>query len=75
MEYKFNLKFKLTESNLDDESIMDRMGTAGCTDALVGLGTPGYIGMEFIREANSEEEALISAIADVKSALPSAILI
>lgn len=51
---------------------MDRLGAAGCDDALVGVGQPGRIALEFVREAESAEAALMSALADVKRPIPSA---
>lgn len=75
MEYEFNLKFKLAEVAANDDRIMECLGRAGCTDALVGLGSQGYVGLDFIREANSAEDAIRSALADVKRALPTAILV
>jgi hypothetical protein len=39
------------------------------------LGQPGRIALNFCRQAKSAENALLSALADVKKALPDAILI
>jgi len=75
MEYEFTLKFKLPTSETDDDAVMERLGEQGCTDALVGLGQPGYVGLDFLREAPSAEAALLSAIDDVKRAVPGAVLI
>jgi predicted DNA-binding transcriptional regulator AlpA len=75
MEYQFNLKFKCASEYADENYIMMRLGETECTDALVGLGLPGYVGLEFIREAQSAEEAFLSALEDVKKALPKAILV
>src|SRR5439155_384770 len=54
---------------------IERLGAAGCDDALVGIGQPGRIALEFTREAHSAEAALVSALTDVKRAIPSARLI
>jgi predicted DNA-binding transcriptional regulator AlpA len=75
MEYEFTLKFKLPTSEADTDAVMERLGEQGCTDALVGLGQSGYIGLDFVREAQSAEVALLSAIDDVKRALPAAVLV
>jgi|JI10StandDraft_1071094.scaffolds.fasta_scaffold159157_3 predicted DNA-binding transcriptional regulator AlpA len=75
MEYAFNLKFKLAPGELDHDAIMMRLGEAGCDDALVGLGVAGHVGLEFIREAESADDAIVSAIDDVKKALPGAQLV
>ena len=75
MEYTFTLTFKLSAQDADETLIMTRLGEAGCTDALVGLGMAGQVGLEFIREAASAQAAILSALAEVKQALPSARLI
>ena len=62
MQYEFNLKFKLGVGGINHDEIMRRLADAGCTDALVGLGLPGYVGLEFIREADSTLDAILSAL-------------
>lgn len=74
MEYIFTLKYRLIDDANEDE-VVERLGAAGCTDALIGLGMPGRIALEFSREANSAREAMVSALADVKQAIPSSRLI
>jgi predicted DNA-binding transcriptional regulator AlpA len=75
MEYIFTLKYRLSPTDSDLDQITERLGAAGCDDALVGIGQPGRIALEFTREADSAEEAVISALEDVKRAVPSATLI
>lgn len=75
MEYEFTLKFKLAADITDMNEVVERLGEQGCTDALVGLGQPGYIGLDFAREGEDAQGALLSAIDDVKRALPAAVLI
>lgn len=75
MQYDFTLKFKLGPNDQDEDDLMARLGDAGCTDALVGMGLPGYIGLEFTREADSAEEAILSALEDVQRALLAAELV
>ena len=75
MEYEFTLKFKLDTKDANHDELVARLGAAGCTDALVGLGVAGHLGLEFVREAGSAEEAILSAMADVKGAIPSAKLV
>jgi len=75
MEYAFTLKFKLAANSTDLDEVVERLGEQGCTDALVGLGQPGYIGLDFLREAEDAQSALISAIDNVKQALPDASLV
>lgn len=75
MEYTFTLKYQLAEQDANPDELVERLGAAGCDDALVGVGQPGRIALEFVREADSAEAALMSALADVKRAIPSAKLI
>ena len=75
MEYAFNLKFKLAPGEVDHDAIMMRLAQAGCDDALVGLGAARHVGLEFIREAETAEDAILSAVEDVKNALPGSQLV
>jgi hypothetical protein len=75
MEYEFTLNFKLDPRDANHDDLVERLGAAGCTDAMVGLGVAGQLGLEFVREADSAEDAILSALADVKGAIPGAKLI
>lgn len=75
MEYLFTLKYQLADHDSDLEALVERLGACGCDDALVGLGQPGRLALEFSREADSAEDAVHTALADVKNAVPSARLI
>jgi hypothetical protein len=75
MEYTFTLKYQLAEDDRDPGALVERLGEAGCDDALVGIGQPGRLALEFTREATDAEEAVRSALADVRRAVPSARLI
>jgi predicted DNA-binding transcriptional regulator AlpA len=74
-EYTFTLKYRLPESEGDMDALVEKLGEAGCTDALVGIGIPGRLALEFTREADSAMEALRSALTDVRAAVPSATLV
>jgi len=75
VEYNFILKYQLSELDCSHDALVERLGAAGCDDALVGLGQPGRIALEFNRESKNAESALISALSDVKAAIPTARLI
>ena len=75
MEYDFVLKFKLANGGADADALVERLGEAGCDDAVVGIGLPGRVALEFTREADSASRAVISALEDVKRAIPDAELI
>ena len=75
MEYTFTLKYKLAAQDCDFDEIVERLGEAGCDDATIGVGQPGRLALVFSREGASAFEALISALGDVKKAVPSAQLV
>ena len=74
-EYDFKLKFALPSDSPSPDELTERLGEAGCDDALVGIGQPGRIALDFSREAASARSAVISALSDVKRAIPGARLI
>ena len=75
MDYTFTLKYQLAAHDSDPDALVERSGEAGCDDALVGIGQPGRLALEFTREAESARAALQSALVDVKRAIPSARLV
>lgn len=75
MEYNFTLKYQINHGNDEGDDIAERLGAGGCDDALLGLGQPGRIALNFSRQAKSAENAVLSALADVKKSLPEAVLI
>ena len=75
MEYDFLLKFKLAEGGEDADDLIERLGVAGCDDAVVGVGQPGRISLDFTREGDSARHAIISALDAVKRAISDAELI
>lgn len=74
-EYAFTLKWSLPPSVRDMDDVAERLAAAGCDDALVGIGRKGRIALDFIREAECASDAVLSAIADVRSALTEATLV
>jgi predicted DNA-binding transcriptional regulator AlpA len=75
MEYEFELRFRLPADGPDANAVVERLGEAGCDDALVGIGQPGRIALKFTREAESAKRAIVSALEDVKKAISGARLI
>ncbi|MGH8336604.1 MAG: helix-turn-helix transcriptional regulator, partial [Gammaproteobacteria bacterium] len=75
MEYEFTLKFMLAANAAEVDALVERLGAAGCEDALVGIGQPGRIALDFTREADSAQHAIISTLEAVKSASPGARLL
>jgi hypothetical protein len=74
-EYEFILKFSLPDNEADPEIFIEKLGEAGCDDALIGIGRIGRIGLDFTRQSVSALEAVLSAIKDVKRAIPDARLV
>ena len=72
MEYTFTLKYRLLPADQNVDDLIGRLGAEGCDDALVGVGQPGRMALEFTREADSARDALQSALADMKRAMPTA---
>lgn len=75
MEYTFTLKYQLAGADDAPEILVERLGEAGCDDALIGIGQPGRLALEFTREATSADAAVRSALADVRRAVPTSRLI
>jgi predicted DNA-binding transcriptional regulator AlpA len=75
VEFMFKLSYQLSSNDADHDELVERLGAAGCDDALAGIGQPGRIALEFTREAENALAALTSAMLDVKRAIPSAKLI
>ena len=75
MEYEFTLKLKLAAGDSNADEVVERLGAAGCDDALVGMGHPGRIALNFTRDHDSAERAVMSALKDVKRAIPEAKLL
>jgi len=75
MEYEFTLKYRLAAGDGDADDLVARLGAAGCDDALIGIGQPGRIALDFAREARSARAAIVSAMLAVKKAIPTARLV
>ena len=73
--YEFRLKFSLPASESDMDELVERLGGAGCDDALIGIGQPGRIALDFAREEESAFRAISSAVADIRHVVPDAKLI
>lgn len=72
-EFEFTLKFQVPTAEPDQ--YLGRLHEEGCDDALVGVGKKGRIALDFIREADSAHAAVLSAVSDVRRAIPGAALV
>lgn len=74
-DYDFTLKFDLPDHDTDPEHFVEVLYESGCDDASVGIGQHGRIALNFIRQSESALYAVLSAISDVKNAIPGVKLI
>lgn len=72
MTFTFTLLYKLDPQDGDHDALVERLFEAGCGDALIGLGRPGHMALEFVREDVSADDAVTSARACVSQAVPRA---
>lgn len=75
IKYDFTLRFTLPSHEADMDDVAERLYGAGCDDALIGIGHPRNIALDFTRESASAREAVMSAIADVSAAIPGSVLV
>lgn len=68
--YQFTLKYRLADSATDKDALIECLGKAGCTDAVIGIGTAGRVTLAFDRDGESAEEVVYSALTAIKDALP-----
>jgi len=47
MEYEFTLRFRLVPEDGDADELVERLGAAGCDDAVIGVGQPGRVALDF----------------------------
>lgn len=73
-EYEFTLKYKLPDEGYDLEALADRLYASCCDDALIGIGIAGKIALNFSRQAENAQEAIISAHQEVLDIVPEASL-
>ncbi len=73
-DYDFTLTFSVS-SAFEQDALESELFEAGCDDAIIGLGRKGRLALNFTREAESAESAMLSALRDVKRAVPEATLV
>jgi predicted DNA-binding transcriptional regulator AlpA len=74
-EYEFTLKFRLPNTTEIPDIYVEKLGTKGCDDALIGIGQNGRIALNFIRVSASAFDAVTSAIIQVREAIPNVRLV
>lgn len=71
--FEFDLYFNLPSSSSNPDDFVEALGST-CSDATLGIGMLGKIGLMFSRSASSLIDAIVSAIRDVQAAIPGAAL-
>jgi len=71
--YNFSLIFDF-DREIDPEIYLDSLYEAGCGDAILGIAEKGSIALDFMRQSDSAYQAVYSAIQQVKSVIPKALL-
>ncbi|MFT4927274.1 MAG: hypothetical protein ACI8WB_003380 [Phenylobacterium sp.] len=74
-EFDFTLKFSFAQLDDDAADYVEQLGAAGCDDALIGIGQKGRVALQFLREADNANDAVLSAIEAVKSVIADAKLV
>ena len=74
-EFDFTLTFDIRGLEFDADHYAELLYSNGCDDALIGIGQSGCIALNFIREANTAQESVLSAFEDVRRTLPNAPLV
>ena len=69
-EYDFTLTLRLPDDNADAERHVESLCRVGCGDATVGIGLRGCIALHLTRTSHSADEAVSSALRDVRAAIP-----
>ncbi|WP_431101516.1 hypothetical protein [Roseateles noduli] len=75
LQFEFSLRYELDEHDALLDLAICRLERAGCADTLLGADIKGQLELQFVREAASAEQALVSATDAVKKAFPSARLV
>lgn len=75
LQFEFSLRYELDEHDALLDLAMSRLERAGCADTLLGADIKGQLELQFVREAASAEQALVSATEAVEKAFPSARLV
>jgi hypothetical protein len=73
--YTFTLTFNMLHQGDDPSKYLNALCDEGCDDASLGFGQHGMIGLNFTRSAASAGEALRSAIRNVRTTIPGAMLV
>jgi hypothetical protein len=74
-EHRFTFIFDVASVPGDTDQHVENLGANACDDAIVGVGKAGRLALAFDREGESAKAAVLSALRNVKQAIPEAVLI
>ncbi|MEM8816574.1 MAG: DNA-binding protein [Pseudomonadota bacterium] len=63
------MKFALPQQDVDPALFVEPLLANGCDDALIGIGQHARLALDFIREAPSAAEAVVSALSDAQRSI------
>jgi hypothetical protein len=75
LNFEFTVTFSVPGLDWDEDQISNKIFGSGLNDALVLLGLRGVIGLDITRSAPTAEEAIKSAISDIRGVFPEANLL
>lgn len=73
--YEFTLRFAIPAGAGSADEWINKLAKAGFEDALIAIGIPGRIVLDFERASSDADSALRDAVADVQREIPEARLI
>lgn len=74
-EYTFTLTFKLAKPTIDPYGYVYDLCEAGCDEAIVAAGSPGFIALIFTSSSVTLHKAIFDCAERVLQAIPDAELI
>lgn len=75
MDISIYLHYALAADDNDVDVIVERLGAAGWTDAIIGTGTAGILALQFDRSGISAVDAVVAAHAALQQIMPTALLV
>jgi hypothetical protein len=75
MVHDFTLVYALHSDMGSQEDVLRQLAGSDCSDATVGWGRPGHVGLDFSREASDRDAAVKLATVQMAQALPGAVLV
>lgn len=75
MEFVFTLKYQMPVKDCEQAPLVQRLGAVGFRDVQVTAGLRGRLMLSFVRQAERADLALMTALREVRRAIPGARLV